>query len=40
MMTNDAHKNSSEFRVRLNALERSLERARQPEQDREAEQAR
>ena len=40
VMANDVHKNFSDLRVRLHALERSVERARQLEEDREAEQAR
>ena len=40
VMANDLHKNFSELRVRLHALEQSVQRARELEEDREAEQTR
>ena len=40
VMANDLHKNFSELRVRLHALEQSVQRARDLEEDREAEQTR
>ena len=40
VMANDSQRNFSERRVRLHALEQSVERARGLEEDREAEQAR